>query len=107
MLRKRGGEGGVGSSTSLNLHTCLMLRKRRCGGGVRINMVAKWLKPTQLFRKSLHQNNRLPGQTLHGAHIAGLTAIHIHRHLGLENVLQCFTKYIHHVRDQTWLNTVD
>ena len=50
-----------------------------------------------------------------GAHIAGLSAVHIHRNLGFENVVQCFAKYIHHVRDtippasafvdQTWLQS--
>ena len=45
----------------------------------------------------------------------GLSAVHIHRNLGFENVVQCFAKYIHHVRDtippasafvdQTWLQS--
>ena len=53
--------------------------------------------------------------TPRGAHIAGLSAVHIHRNLGFENVVQCFVKYIHHVRDtippasafvdQTWLQS--
>ena len=59
--------------------------------------------------------NKLAGLTPRGAHIAGLSAVHIHRNLGFENVVQCFAKYIHHVRDtippasafvdQTWLQS--
>ena len=70
---------------------------------------------TAVLKKQLRRNNKLAGLTPRGAHIAGLSAVHIHRNLGFENVLQCFTKYIHHVRDsippasaivdQTWLQS--
>ena len=73
---------------SLHMHICLMLRSTGVGWG---------------------------GLTPRGAHIAGLSAVHIHRNLGFENVVQCFVKYIHHVRDtippasafvdQTWLQS--
>ena len=94
-----------------------MLRKRRARGGVGSNITVELAHKvaeshTAVLKKQFHRNNKLSGQTPHGAHIAGF-----HRNVGLENVLQCFTKYIHHVRDhippasacvdQTWLNTVD
>ena len=51
------------------------------------------------MKKQLRRQNKLAGLTPRGAHIAGLSAVHIHRNLGFENVVQCFVKYIHHVRD--------
>ena len=70
---------------------------------------------TAVLKKQLRRNNKLAGLTPRGAHIAGLSAVHIHRNLGFEKVLQCFTKYIHQVGDsippasafvdQTWLQS--
>ena len=54
---------------------------------------------TAVLKKQLRRQNELAGLTPRGAHIAGLSAVHIHRNLGFENVVQCFVKYIHHVRD--------
>ena len=84
------------------------------GGGVRkdVNVCRTC---THGLCKQLRRNNKLAGLTPRGAHIAGLSAVHIHRNLGFENVAQCFAKYIHHVRDtippasafvdQTWLQS--
>ena len=59
--------------------------------------------------------HKLAGLTPCGAPIAGLSAVHIHRNSGFENVVQSFANYIHHVRDsippasvfvdQTWLQS--
>ena len=43
---------------------------------------------TAVLKKQLRRNNKLAGLTPRGAHIAGLSAVHIHRNLGFENVVQ-------------------
>ena len=53
-----------------------------------------------LKKKQLRRNNKLAGLSLKTAHVDGLSALYIHKNLGLEATMTAFAQFIANMTDQ-------
>ena len=55
---------------------------------------------TALLKQQLRRNNKLGGLSLKTAHVDGLSALYIHKNLGLEATMMAFAQFIAHMTDK-------